>query len=122
MTQRKLPKWDGLLIGGCLLLAAALFLFSRLGSAPGAEAVVRVDGEEIARYPLAQSGVYPLNGGTNVLVIGDGAAWLAEADCPDLLCVRQGEISKSGQVVTCLPNRLTVTIAGGGEDGVDAVN
>lgn len=121
MKREKTRKWDLLLIGGCLLLAAGLLLFSRLGSAPGTEVVVRVDGAETARYSLWENGTYPLNGGTNVLVIENGEAWLSEADCPDHLCVKQGKISQSGQVITCLPNRLTVTVCGGQAD-VDAVS
>ena len=111
-------KRDLWLIGGLLLLAAALFLSSWLLGRPGAYAVVRVDGREVARYNLDQNGTYELNGGTNILVIEDGAARITEADCPDRLCVRQGWISKAGQAITCLPNRLTVTVYGP-DDGVD---
>ena len=39
-------------------------------------------------------------------------AWLVDADCPDKLCVHQGKIDKTGEVITCLPNKLTVTVIG----------
>ena len=103
-----------------LLLSAALFAVLQFGKPAGAEVVVRVDGQEKARYPLTQNGRYELNGGTNILVIEDGAAYLSEADCPDKLCVRMGKISVSGQVITCLPNRLTVTVYGV-DGGIDIV-
>ena len=54
-------------------------------------------------------------------MIEDGWAWLREANCPDKLCVRQGRVRYSGQVITCLPNRLTVTVEGGATNGVDVV-
>ena len=66
-------------------------------------------------------GSFPLNGGTNILVIEDGYAWMSEANCPDHICVRQGKIHYTGQVITCLPNRLTVTIEGGEDGGVDLI-
>ena len=121
----KLPKGkrvyrDLALIAGLLLLAAVLYVSQRLGQTEGTVAVVRVDGQEVARYSLAVEGVYELNGGTNTLVIENGKAYLSHADCPDLLCVKQGKISASGQVITCLPNRLTVTVYGG-DSGVDIV-
>ena len=47
-------KRDLWLIGGLLLLTAALFLSSWLLGRPGAYAVVRVDGREVARYALTQ--------------------------------------------------------------------
>ncbi len=114
--------WDLALIGGCLLLAALLFLPMLLSRETGAGVVVAVDGREVARYSLAQSAVYELNGGTNTLVIENGKAWLSHADCPDHLCVKQGKVHASGQVITCLPNKLTVTVYGGEDSGVDLVS
>ena len=35
---------------------------------------------------------------------------MADADCPDKLCVRQGKIHRNGETITCLPNKLTVTV------------
>ena len=49
-------------------------------------------------------------GCSNILIIENGVAWLEDADCPDKLCVRQGKVHLDGQVITCLPNKLTVTI------------
>ena len=60
------------------------------------------------------------NGGTNVLVIEDHKASITEADCPDKLCIHQGQIWGAGQMIVCLPNRLTVTIEGV-SSGVDIV-
>ena len=84
-------------------------------------AVVAVNGEKVAEYSLSENGTYPLNGGTNILVIEDGAAFLEEANCPDKLCVKQGRISRTGQCITCLPNRLTVTVEGAGEPEYDII-
>jgi hypothetical protein len=112
---------DLLLILGLLLLAGVLYLALNLGRREGGVAVVRIDGVEAERHSLAVDGTFPLNGGTNVLVIEDGKAWISQADCPDHICVRQGKIHYTGQVITCLPNRLTVTVEGGESDGVDLV-
>ena len=104
-----------------LLLAGGLYLALFLGREAGGFAVVRVEGIETERHSLAIDGVFPLNGGSNILVIENGEAWLSDADCPDLLCVKQGHVHYNGQTITCLPNRLTVTIEGGESDGVDFV-
>ena len=122
MKNGKKSLWDVLLIGGCLLLAAVLFLVFRFGQGSGAGVIVGVDGEEVARYSLYQNGTYSLNGGTNTLVIENGEAWLLDADCPDKLCVKQGKIRLNGQVITCLPNKLTVTVYGGEQNHVDLVS
>lgn len=116
----KIQHWDLLLVVFLLLLSCALYFLLRQGQTAGAEVVVRVNGQETARYSLAEEGEYSLNGGSNILVIGDGAAWLREANCPDKLCVRQGKIRLSGQTITCLPNKLTVTVVGG-EQAADII-
>ena len=116
-----MKRADFILIAAVLAIAAVLFAVFARGE-EGGYAVVAVNGEETARYPLDTDGEFPLNGGSNILVIEDGTAYLCEANCPDKLCVRQGKISKTGQCITCLPNKLTVTIYGAAEDdGVDLV-
>ena len=114
-----MKKRDWILIGSLLALALILLGVFSLLRKGGAWVVIRVDGVETARYSLDQPGEYSLNGGTNVLRIQDGQAWLVSADCPDLLCVKQGKIRYAGQTITCLPNRLTVTVYAGEPDGVD---
>ena len=109
--MKKKRIWDAVIIFAILAVAGLLFLFLR-GTEPGAGVVVKVDGIEQVRYALTEEGTYPLNGGSNILHIEDGKAWLLEADCPDALCVRQGKVSHTGQVITCLPNKLTVTVFG----------
>ena len=81
---------------------------------------VMSDGEVIGEYALDKDRTVDING-TNVLVIKDGKAFMQEADCPDKLCVHQGKIDKTGEVITCLPNKLTVTVKGADGD-VDLVS
>ena len=121
METGKTHKWDILLVVGLLLLAAILYLLLSLGQEEGAGVSVCVDGQEIATYSLQQEGTYSLNGGTNTLVIEDGAAWVSEANCPDELCVKQGKVRSGGQCITCLPNKLTVTVYGA-DSTVDLVS
>ena len=116
-----MKKRDIILIGSVLLIAVALLLVVELGRQEGAYVVVRVDGQEVGNYQLMENGTYELNGGTNILRIENGEAYLTDANCPDKLCVHQGRISKTNQVITCLPNKLTVTVYGA-EEGVELVS
>ena len=104
-----------------VLLVAALALCFGLRSlqardtGTGAQAVVTVEGREIGRYPLKKSGTFPLNGGTNILVVENGEAWVSEANCPDKVCMGMGKISRNGEFIACLPNRLLVVVEGAAE-------
>lgn len=116
-----MKKRDIILIASILVVAIAFFLIVELTKEEGAGVVVKVDGVEVAEYSLSKSGTYPLNGGTNILLIEDGHAYLSDANCPDKLCVHQGKISRTGEVITCLPNKLTVTVFGA-EESVDLIS
>lgn len=113
VSPPKKNLFDLLLIGGLLLLALLCYFLFADSKSQGDVAVVRVNGEETGRYPLHVNGRYELNGGSNILIIENGSAYLEDADCPDKLCVRQGKVKLDGQCITCLPNRLTVTIYAG---------
>lgn len=121
MKTRKF-RYDLILIVSLLLvsfLCVGLLLFLRR---EGKSVRVEVNGEQIGVYSLDRDGEYVLNGGTNILVIEKGAAYISEADCPDKTCVRKGRISYVGQSAVCLPNRVSVTVVGDGADGVDLVS
>ena len=112
-------KRDLILIGAILALILAAFGIMSLVKEDGAYVVVRVDGKQVAEYSLSKDGEYELNGGTNILKIEDGKAFLTSANCPDHLCVNQGKIDQSGETITCLPNKLTVTVYGAGKSSVE---
>ena len=111
---------DLILVAVLLVAALALFFVMRSLQArdtgTGAQAVVTVDGREIGRYPLKKNGTFPLNGGTNILVVENGEAWVSEANCPDKVCMGMGKISRNGEFIACLPNRLLVVVEGTAED------
>lgn len=111
---------DLILVVSVIIIAFALFFFYYSGES-GEYVVVNINGIEVERHSLKIDGTFSLNNGSNILVIQDGKAYLIEANCPDKLCVKQGKIDKTGQCITCLPNKLTVTIVGGNK-GVDLVS
>ena len=118
----KKHRLDIIVLASLLLLSILTLLFVTLTKKEGASVEVTVDGEVVATYPLFVNGEYTLNGGTNVLVIEDGKAYLTYSSCPDHVCERTGKIRYSGETIVCLPNKLTVTVTGKTEDSVDFVS
>ena len=49
--------------------------------------------------------------GKTTVVIADGEVFIKETDCPNKLC-QKGAISKAGQSIVCLPNRVSILIEG----------
>ena len=125
-TQGKLKKYriDIIVISAILVSALLFLLLMTIFKKDGAVVAVEINGEVVAEYPLDKDGVFPLNGGTNVLVIENGAAYLSYSSCPDHVCENTGKIRHVGETIVCLPNRVTVTVKGDVSDdgGVDLVS
>ena len=107
---------DIILIASVLLVGLSVFLIVNLTKEVGNSVRVSVDGRVVAEYSLSVDGEYSLNGGTNILVIKGGKAYMKYASCPDGLCINQGEAYKIGQKIVCLPNRVMVEVIGEGEE------
>ena len=107
-------KWrkDALFIGALLVLGGGLLAYTYLGKQDSVQVSVRVDGTCVKTFSLDDTVTYTIKGegGTNVLHIGDGAAWLSEADCQDQICVNTGKIKYVGQSIICLPHKVVVEI------------
>lgn len=104
-------------------LAGILFLYTRPAAADS-EVEVSVDGEVVMTLPLSEDTevtISGFDGGENLLVISDGKAEIESASCPDGVCVRHYAISRDGESIICLPNRVVVTIRGGEKGEVDAI-
>lgn len=104
------------LILALVLLAAlgAAFLVQRLWfSGGGVKAVVRMDGQEDRELDLSENQEFWVGDektGRNLIQVKDGAVMVAQADCPDKICVRTGPIRQEGEVIACLPHGLIVYI------------
>lgn len=122
MEKKRSIRYDILLISLLLCLSLIIGLATFLTRREGTFVVVEVNGKEEARYSLGINGEYYVNGGTNILKIQDGEAYLIFADCPDKTCLKSGKIKHIGESIICLPNRVAVTIKGNTEGEVDIVS
>ena len=113
---------DVILIGALLLVVLTVLLITTLMREKGGFVEVYQDGELLATYSLDIPREVSLNGGTNVLKIEGGVAYLSYASCPDRTCVNTGKISYNGQTIVCLPNRLAIKVVSEEGGGVDFVS
>lgn len=87
------------------------FLIAFSGKTDGDKVVIKIDGETVKTLDLGVDCEYDvLREYSNKIIIKDGSVYIKESDCPDKTCVHIGKISKSGQVICCLPNKLVITV------------
>jgi len=124
-----LRRWwapgDVLLV--CAVVALSLLLiwqgFSGT-SARSRKAVISVNGKRVKEITLGD-GRQELSvrgyQGESRLESEGGRVRMVDSACPDKLCVQTGWISRPGESIVCLPNRVVVEVVGD-EEGPDVVN
>jgi len=116
-----MKKNDWFLAAGVIFAALAFMLFNYFViHSDGAKVIVSIDGNEYGSYMLSEEQDIDING-TNLLVIRDGKADMTQADCPDKLCVHQKAVSKEGETIVCLPNKVVVEVTGADESELDSI-
>jgi hypothetical protein len=125
-----MTKGDKVLIVFVVILAifSTLFIRRQAFSSTGKYISVQVNGEEIKKIIFDQKiigNTIPINTeyGYNLIEIGDEKVRVIEADCPDKIDVKQGYISRIGETIVCLPNKMVVEIKGLDKDTeIDIMN
>lgn len=115
---------DIILITLLLFISLIILLILNLTKTEGGYAVVIINGQETASYPLDKQVEIKLENGDeyNVLVIENGMAKIKEASCPDKLCVKQHEVHYNGETLVCLPNKTTVKIVSEINSEIDLIS
>jgi hypothetical protein len=115
---------DKILIGGLILLTLLSFPIIKHFHHQGKLAVIEVDGKLVGNFPLEEGRVISVNGrlGTTRVEIAGNEVRVLDSPCPHKLCVKSGSISRCGETLVCLPNRVLIRIEGGDEPSVDAVS
>lgn len=118
------------------LAASAVLAVQGKDAGSDAKVVIKSGGSVYASYPLSanETVVVPApqqsaEGSAdsehpdlyNIVKIDGGSVCVSEASCKNQVCVRHGSISHPGESIVCLPNRLIVSIEGGGGGGYDSI-
>lgn len=117
----KMKKMDLILVLVVAVLAiGGLLVYNMLGQKEAGRVVVEVDGEVFGEYKLFENQEVLINE-TNILLIENGVVNMYEANCPDQICVKHVPISKNGETIVCLPNKVVVTVKEAAIGELDAV-
>ena len=114
------------LVALAVLAAAAAILFAfRPKSGNFLTARIVLDNELVAELPLSalsETVTLDVPGARYPITVEaeNGRVRVPHSECPSQDCVHTGWVSRSGGQIICLPNRLVITVTGGGADA-DAV-
>ena len=108
-----MKKNDWILIVLVAAVAGFFLVFQFLKPVQGTmEVEISIDGELYGRYNLEEEQKIEIHD-TNLVEISEGTAKMTWAECPDQICVHHKEISRTGESIICLPNKIVVSIIGG---------
>lgn len=101
-----------------LLISSIIFLFFLSNTSNNNHniyASIQLDGKEIRRVDFNSNEIgekirIDSKYGYNILEVGDKKIRSIESDCKEKIHIKQGWISKPGQVLVCLPHKLVVEI------------
>lgn len=117
-----MKKRDFILMIGIIAAAVIVWLTAVVfldGS--GGSLRITVDGHVYGMYSLDQD-IEIAIGDSNICQIQNGSVSMITADCPDKVCVHSLDISKQGQTIICMPNRVVLEIVDGDMSEVDTIS
>jgi len=103
---------------------ASIFLMLHFFAVSSEGRMVEITGKNyFASYPLNEVKSIDVPGplGITRVEILNGEAWVSVSPCREKICIKMGKISRVGEQIVCLPNRVVVEIRGGKSD-IDGVS
>ena len=115
-----------ILLGVILLSLGFIILQKEKNTSSLYEARIYQNGNLIATYTLtpALSKTFVVEdgkGGYNTICIKEGGIFVEAANCPNQICVHQGEIRNSLLPITCIPHGLVIELYSLDKETTDAL-
>lgn len=106
-----------------LVATAAFSMAAYTGGEKNPNVLIQASGQEWI-YPLREDRQVTVSGplGEELIRIEDGKAFVEYSPCPNQICIQQGKISKPGQWIACLPNKIFIRISGTSGDAIDDIS
>lgn len=123
ITERKLiTKKDAVILVLIVIAALSAVIINNYSKMQGETAVICVDGEVVREFNLTEiteKTEIKLDNGI-VITAENGKVFFSQSSCKDKICINSGELTKSGDVAACVPNKTVVTV-NGTANGTDVI-
>jgi heptaprenyl diphosphate synthase len=110
--SRTLTAWDVAVV--IVLVACTGASFVLFSGSEGSMVLVDVAGKTVEKLDIHENRDVTVRGefGVMHIEVRQGKVRVADADCPNRICVRTGWRSREGEVIVCVPNKTVVRIVG----------
>lgn len=123
--KQYIKKADIVLLILLIVVGVISTVFVMQSRSTGDTVIIESNGNLYGKYSLYEDREITVKSGNkrqniNVVIIDNNEVVVKESSCKNQVCVRHGAISRKGESIICLPNRLVVRIEGEG-DGYDSI-
>ena len=117
---RLLKKGDVLLIASLVAIILAWFLLPLSGSSDNLKMVIYENGEAAVTVELSslKEGRRFLVNGCEIYADSKGVRFV-DSCCEDGLCVKRGTMTRAGDTMACVPERVVVSLYGGSDTHIE---
>ena len=103
-----IKRGDIIITATVLLVAVTLGFIIFFGSSSGKSVTIKQHDELLYEVPLDEDKTITLE--SNTVEIKDGKVDVTNATCKNQVCVKHKKISKSGEIIACVPNGILITV------------
>lgn len=123
---RRLPRLRLLDVAALVVaigVTGVFSVFAYTGGEKSPNVIIEASGQRWI-YPLRENRQVTVGGplGDELISINSGEAWVVTSPCPNKICIQEGRISKPGQWIACLPNKIFIRISGTEDQSVDELS
>ena len=123
----KVKKWDVIIISLFVIasfIPALIFTLQAKADTGGYYVELKVQGElyetrQLTGHTGREEIRIETDLGVNIVEIIDEKVGMYEADCPDKICYSPEYITRPGETIVCLPNRIVIEVKGEKPDADD---
>ena len=107
-------KADIILAAALIIAGLAVSYALSFGQTEGSRLDISCGGTPFGSYSLSENRTIEIeqDGHLNKVTINNGVVSMDFSDCSGQDCVHQGPISKTGESIICLPNKVVLEITG----------
>lgn len=103
-----MKKGDFIIIAVVLLAAVIVFSLFFFCGTSGKTVIIKQNNVVVETLPISENNTVTLSG--NTVQIKNGEVSVIKANCKNQICRKHTAISKVGESIVCLPNKVIVTI------------